>query len=1761
MAQIRRKMKKVISFILVFLMVINSTTALGYSTLLAESDLDISGQLLKENVPLIANDSVSINDILTWRITVDKNKLEEGITITLPEGILPDITSGTLEGLTVEVNGNKVTVTSDGGGDSGVATGSAIEVDELLGLNNAVQVMSQDTVESASSGAVTPGDTQVLDIPCKIDQSKVENGQISIAGMDLNVTDMVQAGNMVTPDSIQLLKKEGGVVITSGATVSLYDEFVLRMTWESLENVKAGDYYELVLPKEFGVPSTDGSANMMASDVAVDFPKLPFATISWKAGSRTIHIEFQDMGKYTTGGVEYDALSLLGESYMDYECKLNETQSADEKGKITIKLLSDSVTITVGELVPKAPRLDKVAGTWNEQGEVEWTITYTHPVSSYTGDIPTKLVDTIPEGLVYVEDGTVVKVNDVKVDKTSWINNVDGNLICDLTNIQGGQTLTFTYKTKLTDKELQDIWTNRSPNQSYTNRIVAKVDNADAKGVEGNSTATVYSNRWSGKIMIKKDGKAIRPTDGKTDWTINWTVTVQTASRNFKNLTLIDTMGEGLILDPNSIKVVNEEGVNVSVINNVEPATGGKTQMTLDLVKAEVSKTSEKTYTITYTTTVKQEYFDQTSDLTNNSIENFAVLKYEWPDGSGISGTFSPPTVSKIPDEINNTMIEKSGKSYDAKDHSLLWEITVNPNEVNLTEVELIDDLTSLSPKHIFVPEGSKEETSADEIKSAVKKGMSDAGISSTVQDSVDVELVGNTLSIKMSKLGKNSFTFQLKTYATDPTFYAGNDSKTFNNIVTMTNKGTTVDGVPIYKDVSASATIYASSNVLTKEHVSYDPVTKKITWRLIVNSNETDLGDVIITDELVDGLSCNVDDAKINDKSFTEPNTFEVDGIKKNITINLSNVKSKQTITFTTTVDVDTEAFRTNTVVEFKNAAILKSKTNSDPVTSEKSLILTNKALDKKAIKNEQGLTADYTVKLNPLGMDLLKGLPTNQKLQLEDNLPDGLYLELDSVKLYNAGVLETTRSYNTYTVELKPVGEAIDTAISYDPSSRKLTVDIPDATKGYVLTYRTYIVRTGVNLTNDIQLVGSVLPDNNSIKDSSFTTSVASNGNAKMVLPPNKFVSLQIKKVNESGNILTGASFGLYVNKTDITPLVSATCDSATGICTLAVPKGLVKGSQKLYWKEITSPNGYELSTEWHEVDVTNYNPEMIINVVNVKAGDAVSAQIKLKKTDLKDSSKVLSDAVFALYADEECTLPVKEDGKPLISTSGSNGVITFTGLYPEQTYYVREVSAPKGYILSEQTKPVVAKKAWADSDIISVTNEKADVTLHVTKVDARDLTKKLSGAEFQLYEDESCTIKVGEAQTTIADGTLSFTGLFPYSTYYLREITAPENYNITTDIITITTGANGVPVAKQVGNYLIGWNEKASIKITKTNEDGTKLLSGASFALYEQDKATLIGEQSTDGDGVCSFTGLGQGTYYVRETAAPEGYLLSDDWMEVSLDVNEAVQRTITNYLIGWNEKASIKIIKTNEDGTKLLSGASFALYEQDKATLIGEQSTDGDGVCSFTGLGQGTYYVRETAAPEGYLLSDDWIEVSLDVNEAVQRTITNAKIPPVKPTEPTNPTNPTNPTEPTNPTNPTEPTNPTNPTNPTEPTNPTDPVKPQEPEKPEDGSESNGGKDNEIPNNSKNGKDDGGKDKSDLNQKGGNNRDSDQKDSQKISNDSLPKTGVKSHYVLWIACIMLSFVTAIGLVVFWKRQNKRMNVKQIVSKKDKSSDQFK
>jgi uncharacterized repeat protein (TIGR01451 family) len=127
----------------------------------------------------------------------------------------------------------------------------------------------------------------------------------------------------------------------------------------------------------------------------------------------------------------------------------------------------------------------------------------------------------------------------------------------------------------------------------------------------------------------------------------------------------------------------------------------------------------------------------------------------------------------------------------------------------------------------------------------------------------------------------------------------------------------------------------------------------------------------------------------------------------------------------------------------------------------------------------------------------------------------------------------------------------------------------------------------------------------------------------------------------------------------------------------------------------------------------------------------------------------------------------------------------------------------------------------------------------------------------------------------------------------------------------------------------------------------------------------------------------------------------------------------------------KKGKIIVNKVDEE-KKPLSEAEFTLYDAN-GKVVAKEVTGPDGTVSFTDLQKGQYVLKETKAPEGYILGDDETDIKISGSGTKSYTVVNRKD--EKPTPPT-PDEPTKPDEP----------------KPGEPANPDEPTKPNEPETP-------------------------------------------------------------------------------------------------------------
>ncbi len=175
----------------------------------------------------------------------------------------------------------------------------------------------------------------------------------------------------------------------------------------------------------------------------------------------------------------------------------------------------------------------------------------------------------------------------------------------------------------------------------------------------------------------------------------------------------------------------------------------------------------------------------------------------------------------------------------------------------------------------------------------------------------------------------------------------------------------------------------------------------------------------------------------------------------------------------------------------------------------------------------------------------------------------------------------------------------------------------------------------------------------------------------------------------------------------------------------------------------------------------------------------------------------------------------------------------------------------------------------------------------------------------------------------------------------------------------------------------------------ELTKTDLATGKVLPGARIELFDA-KKELVASGETDAKGNIRFPQLPVGQYFLKETAAPEGYVLDSRLHPFEIKAHgEIVKCSITNRPM----EGGVQITKTDVADAAPLPGATITLYDQDKKQLQSGK-TDVKGIVTFEQLRPGSYYFRETAAPEGYVLDRKLHPFTIkEDGEIVKCTITN------------------------------------------------------------------------------------------------------------------------------------------------------------------------
>ncbi|GHU37876.1 hypothetical protein FACS1894105_10770 [Clostridia bacterium] len=404
-----------------------------------------------------------------------------------------------------------------------------------------------------------------------------------------------------------------------------------------------------------------------------------------------------------------------------------------------------------------------------------------------------------------------------------------------------------------------------------------------------------------------------------------------------------------------------------------------------------------------------------------------------------------------------------------------------------------------------------------------------------------------------------------------------------------------------------------------------------------------------------------------------------------------------------------------------------------------------------------------------------------------------------------------------------------------------------------------------------------------------------------------------------------------------------------------------------------ETIAPDGYMLDALLQTVIVKN-------NALTVaEFADKPLSGIQILKTGA-DGKTPLAGAVFTIDKPngERITTGVTNgSGKYVTDVSGKIVVHDLES----GVYIVSEVSAPDGYILDSVPQTVEVKSGKLT--LVEFTNRELP-NLYIRKVD-RETGALVAGAEFLV---EKNGVFVAYAVSS-ASGAVIVPHVQP-GFYTITETKAPAGYELNDPVQTVEVRATGEAYYNStalIGNVVtFGNNPLNSLEIVKLDSVTHNPLSGAMFDVTKAN-GEKIGSYRTDVSGKILIPNIVEGTYVISETAAPQGYILSESPKSVNISGGKLV---IVEFL---NKPLSgIEIVKLDAVSHKPLQGAAFDVTKAD-GSRVGTFKTGADGKALISGLDEGVYVVGEITAPDGYQLDETAKNVTVTSGKLATVEFTN------------------------------------------------------------------------------------------------------------------------------------------------------------------------
>lgn len=428
------------------------------------------------------------------------------------------------------------------------------------------------------------------------------------------------------------------------------------------------------------------------------------------------------------------------------------------------------------------------------------------------------------------------------------------------------------------------------------------------------------------------------------------------------------------------------------------------------------------------------------------------------------------------------------------------------------------------------------------------------------------------------------------------------------------------------------------------------------------------------------------------------------------------------------------------------------------------------------------------------------------------------------------------------------------------------------------------------------------------------------------------------------------------------------------------------------RYYIVEKETAHGYVLDNERRYVDLTYRDQDTPLVTYSADWQNARQrVQVEVLKKE-KDSDKVLSGAIFGLYAAEDI---VSSKGKVLLAkdtlielkTTDEDGKLQFVADLPaDSRYYIKELAAPDGYVTDQEPQEFTFEYQGSGTSVAeySFTFEDEQTTVELSKADLTD-KKELPGASLKVTDEDGNTVDewVSKEEAHIIKG------LIVGKKYKMTE-TKPADGYVTAESIEFT-----VENTKEVQKHQM-LDDVTKVEISKKDITDSSEVPGAKLIILDKDGKKVESWTSTDKPHMVEKLPVGE--YTLREEQAPDGYLIAEDVKFTVKDTGKVQKVKMKDA----HPYGKLVIKKTDSTSKAALSGAEFELREKESGKVVEKLVTDKTGTATSGKLPIATYkngkvektveYILvETKAPNGYELSSKKEEIRFEYKDGKTKVI--------------------------------------------------------------------------------------------------------------------------------------------------------------------------